>query len=133
MNLVTLGVRDLARSIAFYEQGLGLPRFAFASEQIAFFALNGTWLALFPRAALAEDIGVTDAPGAFAGITLAQNLASRDEVDALYAEAVAAGARRVKAPQETPWGGYSGYFADPDGVYWELAHVPQFWIGPRDE
>jgi len=132
MNLITLGVADLPRAIAFYQQGLGLPRFDFPSEQIAFFQLHGTWLALFPRAALAADIGVPAAPAGFAGITLAHNVASRTEADQVYAEALAAGARAVKPPQETSWGGYSGYFSDPDGHYWEVAHVPQFWIGPAD-
>ena len=132
MNLVTLGVADLPRAIAFYQQGLGLPRFEFPSEQIAFFALNGTWLALFSRAALAEDIGVPAAGSGFIGMNLAHNVASPAEVDQVYAEALSAGAREVKAPQETSWGGYSGYFADPDGFYWEVAHVPQFRIGPQD-
>lgn len=131
MNLVTLGVESLPRAIAFYQR-LGLPRFDFPSDQIAFFALDGTWLALFPRAALAEDIGVPAGGNGFAGMTLAHNVASPAEVDLVYAEALAAGARQVRAPHQTSWGGYSGYFADPDGFYWEVAHVPQFWIGPRD-
>lgn len=132
MNLVTLGVADLPRAIAFYEQGLRLPRHAFPSDKIAFFALNGTWLALFPRGALAADVGVADEGCGFAAITLAHNVASPAEADAVMAEAVAAGARLVKPAQPTDWGGYSGYFADPDGFLWEVAHVPQFWIGPGD-
>jgi catechol 2,3-dioxygenase-like lactoylglutathione lyase family enzyme len=132
INLITLGVDNLSRAVAFYQEGLGLPRFAFDSDQVAFFALNGSWLALYPRAALAADLGVPAAAGGFSAITLAHNVASRAEVDGVYAEAVKAGARVIKAPQETFWGGYSGYFADPDGHYWEVSHVPQFWIGPRD-
>lgn len=132
MNLVTLGVADMARAIAFYQDGLGLPRFAFASDEVAFFALDGTWLGLFSRAALAADAGLPDTPCGFAGISMAHNVGSTAEVDAVMGEAVAAGARLIKAAQPTSWGGYSGYFADPDGFLWEVAHVPQFWIGPRD-
>ncbi len=130
INLITLGVSDLQRATAFY-QALGLPRFEFPGEGITFFDLQGTWLALYPREALAEDIGVP-LQGAGA-ITLAHNLASPEQVDQVMEEALAAGATLLKAPQETFWGGYSGYFADPDGFYWELAHVPQFWIGPGED
>lgn len=132
INLITLGVADLPRSVAFYERGLGLPRHDFAGEGVAFFALDGTWLALYPRAALAADAGVPDGGGGFGGITLAHNVGDREAVDRVLAEAVAAGASLVKPAQEAFWGGYSGYFADPDGHLWEVAHVPQFWIGPAD-
>jgi uncharacterized glyoxalase superfamily protein PhnB len=87
-------------------------------------------LALFGRADLAADAGVADGPASFSGVALACNLASRDDVDAFHARAVAAGARSVKAPRQVFWGGYSGYFADPDGHLWEVAHNPFF---PLDE
>jgi len=131
INLITLGVADVARSAAFYE-ALGLPRLQFEAEEVAFFELNGTWLGLYSRTSLAADAGVPDDHGDFAGITLAHNVASPAEVDAVIAEAVSIGARLVKPAHETFWGGYSGYFADPDGFLWEVAHVPQFWIGPKD-
>lgn len=131
INLITLGVADIARATAFYRR-LGLPQHPFESEEVSFFALDGTWLALYPRTALAEDAGVPADDGPFAGITLAHNVASEAEVDAILKEAVEAGAELVKPAQKTFWGGYSGYFADPDGFLWEVAHVPQFWIGPQD-
>jgi len=131
ISMITLGVADLARSVAFYEQGLGLPRMD-SPPEVAFFTLNGTWLALYGREALAEDAGISPAGSGFAGFTLAHNLASEAEVDALMAQAVAAGARLVKPAQKVFWGGYSGYFADPDGYLWEVAHNPLFWVGPAD-
>ncbi len=125
ISLITLGVADLPRAIAFYQQGLGLPRHPLESDGVAFFALNGTWLSLFPRQELAKDIGISDQPQAgFSGITLAHNVGSKAEVDAVLAQAVAAGATLVKAAQAVFWGGYSGYFQDPDGHYWEVAFNP---------
>ncbi len=131
INLITLGVADLPRATAFYE-ALGLPRYPFESDAIAFFELNGSWLALFPRAELAADVGMSPEGSGFRGFTLAHNVASPEAVDGVMADAVAAGARIVKPAAETFWGGYSGYFADPDDFLWEVAHVPQFWIGPKD-
>src|SRR5690625_3181826 len=131
ISMVTLGVRDLERSVRFYEDGLGLPRMA-SPPEVAFFTLNGTWLGLYGRDALAEDVGISAAGSGFAGVTIAHNLASEAEVDALVAQAVAAGAELVKPPQKVFWGGYSGYFADPDGHLWEIAHNPLFWVGPKD-
>lgn len=135
--MITLGVDDVAAAATFYETGLGLPRFAVPSDEVAFFDLAGTWLGLFGRAALAEDAGVADAGVAaesapFGGFALAHNLASEAEVDALFKEALAAGATVTKAPQKTEWGGYSGYFRDLDGHLWEVAHNPHFWVGPPD-
>lgn len=131
ISLITLGVRDLERSVAFYEQGLGFPRME-SPPSVAFFTLNGTWLGLYGREALAEDAGVAPAPNGFSGITLAHNLASEAEVDQAMDEAVRAGARLVKRPQKVFWGGYSGYFADPDDYLWELAYNPFAWVGPSD-
>jgi catechol 2,3-dioxygenase-like lactoylglutathione lyase family enzyme len=124
IGLVTLGVADLARSLVFYRDGLGWPTHGYKPDAgVVFFALNGTWLSLYPRDKLAEDAGVAEGQG-FGGITLAHNEPSPESVDAAYAQAIAAGARAVKAPQKTFWGGYSGYFADPDGYLWEVAFNP---------
>ncbi len=131
ISMITLGVRDLAASIRFYEQGLGLPRME-SPPSVAFFTLNGTWLGLYGREALAEDAQVPAAGEGFEGFALAHNVASEEEVDALVAQAVAAGATLVKTPQKVFWGGYSGYFKDPDGHLWEVAHNPLFWLGPPD-
>jgi catechol 2,3-dioxygenase-like lactoylglutathione lyase family enzyme len=130
INLITLGVEELTRSIDFY-QSLGLPRFQFDSDGIAFFELHGAWLALYPKEALADDVGFSPEGSGFRGFTLAHNVASREAVDRVMSEALSSGAQLVKSAQETFWGGYSGYFADPDGFLWEVAHVPQFWIGPK--
>ncbi len=131
ISMVTLGVRDLAKAVAFYAQGLGLPRME-SPPEVAFFTLDGTWLGLYGREALAADATVPEAGSGFAGVALAHNVASEAEVDAVLAQAVAAGATLVKPGQKAPWGGYSGYFADPDGHLWEVAHNPHFWVGPAD-
>jgi catechol 2,3-dioxygenase-like lactoylglutathione lyase family enzyme len=127
ISLITLGVADLAASLAFYRDGLGLPR-RDGPEGIAFFDLKGTWLSLYKREALAEDATVSAEGSGFRGFTLAHNVASPEEVDALVKRAVEAGASLVKEPQKVFWGGYSGYFADPDGFLWEVAWNPHFTI-----
>lgn len=132
ISMITLAVRDMAESVRFYEQGLGLPRMN-SDPNVAFFRLNGSWLGLYGREALAEDVGIPAAGNGFSGFTLAHNLESEDAVDALMTQALEAGARLVKPAQKVFWGGYSGYFSDPDGHLWEVAHNPHFWIGPRDE
>ena len=123
ITIITLGVEDLQRAIDFYEKGLGLPR-KDESESIAFFEMTGTILALYPREELAEDITISSKGIGFQGFTLAHNVASPEEVDSTLTEAVAAGAELVKPGQKASWGGYSGYFKDPDGFYWEVAHNP---------
>ena len=132
ISMITLGTRDLEASVRFYEQGLGLPRME-SPPQVAFFTLNGSWLALYDRQSLAEGAGVSPEGSGFAGIAIAHNVDSEAAVDAIMAQAVSAGARLVKPARKAPWGGYSGYFADPDGYLWEIAHNPFFWVGPTDE
>lgn len=132
ISMITLGVRDMDRAVQFYEEGLGLPKMDY-DPAVAFFTLNGTWLALYPWNLLAEDAQVPAEGKGFRGVTLAHNLASEAAVDAFMAQALEAGATQIKPPQKVFWGGYSGYFADPDGHLWEVAYNPYFWIGPKDE
>jgi uncharacterized protein len=127
ISLITLGVTDLERSIRFYRDGLGLPMRA-GSEGVAFFETKGTWLALYPRQALAADAKQDPEGHGFTGFTLAHNVRSKDEVDLLITHASSAGGETVKQAQDTEWGGYSGYFKDPDGFLWEVACNPHFWI-----
>ncbi|WP_417568158.1 VOC family protein [Marinobacter sp.] len=130
--MITLGVSDLQRSIEFYEGGLGFPRMD-SPPEVAFFTLNGTWLGLYGRDALAEDAQVGGVSGGFAGFSLAHNVSSEDEVDQVMSQAASAGAVVTKPARKTEWGGYAGYFSDPDGYLWEIAHNPFFWVGPSDE
>ena len=130
LTLLTLGVADMARAVAFYDR-LGWPRSkANDPGAVAFYRLHNLVLALFPRAHLAADAQVPDTPPGFGGVTLALNQDSEAAVDAVLAEAVEAGARLLKPGQTVFWGGYSGYFADPDGHLWEVAYNPFF---PFDE
>ena len=132
ISMITLGVRDLAASVKFYEEGLGFPRME-SPPEVAFFTLNGTWLGLYGRDALAADATVPSDGSGFESFTLAHNVQSEAEVDDIFKLAVAAGALPLKQPGKVFWGGYSGYFKDPDGHLWEIAYNPHFWIGPRDE
>lgn len=125
ISLVTLGVADVARARKFYE-ALGLAASSASQERIAFFQLNGMALAVFPRAALAEDAHLTDSAPGFSGIALAYNCRSEAEVDAVIAHAIGCGGSLRKAAQKVFWGGYSGYFSDPDGHLWEVAFNPYF-------
>jgi catechol 2,3-dioxygenase-like lactoylglutathione lyase family enzyme len=129
VSLVTLGVSDLARSRAFYE-ALGWQTGAKPDDDVVFFQTGGSILALWGRAELAEDSGVTDG-GGWGGITLAHNVRSPAEVDELIEQARAAGGEIPRAGAETFWGGYSGVFLDPDGHPWEVAHNP-FWTLAED-
>jgi catechol 2,3-dioxygenase-like lactoylglutathione lyase family enzyme len=132
ISMITLGVRNMAAAIEFYEHGLGFPRME-SPPEVAFFTLNGTWLGLYGREALAEDARVAAEGSGFEGFTLAHNVESEAQVDEVVAQAVAAGAALVKQPEKVFWGGYSGYFKDLDGHLWEVAHNPLFWVGPGDE
>jgi uncharacterized protein len=126
LSLVTLGVGDLARSRAFYT-GLGWRTGAAPEDDVVFFRAGGAVLALWDRAKLAEDSGVADA-GGWGGVTLAHNVRSPEEVDAVIEEARSAGADVVREAGETFWGGYSGVFVDPDGHPWEVAHNPHWTL-----
>jgi catechol 2,3-dioxygenase-like lactoylglutathione lyase family enzyme len=124
VSLVTLGVRDLARSRAFYE-ALGWSTTADPDDDVVFFQAGGMVLALWDRGELARDSGVDDG-GGWGGVTLAHNVRSPAAVDAVLAAAEAAGATIARSGAKTSWGGYSGVFVDPDGHPWEVAHNP-FW------
>ncbi|MGI8461119.1 MAG: VOC family protein [Solirubrobacterales bacterium] len=126
LSVVTLGVSDLARSRAFYE-AIGWSTNAADDDDVVFFQAGGMVVALWGRASLAEDSGVEDS-GGWGGITLAHNVGSPAEVDAVTEEARAAGAEVVREPVETFWGGYSSAFTDPDGHPWEIAHNPHWTI-----
>jgi uncharacterized protein len=123
ITMVTLGVADVAASTTFYEK-LGFEKSSASQESVTFFRMKGTVLGLFGRTALAEDAGVEDSAPGFSGVTLAHNLDSEAAVDAAFAHALSCGAKPVKKPEKVFWGGYSGYFADPDGHLWELAFNP---------
>lgn len=132
ISMITLGVHDLEKAIKFYEEGLGFPRME-SPPSVAFFTLNGTWLGLYGWDELAADAQVSAEGTGFRGFSLAHNVASEETVDAVVNQAIAAGATLVKQPQKVFWGGYSGYFKDPDGHLWEVAHNPLFWVGPVDD
>jgi uncharacterized protein len=125
ISFVTLGVSDLERATRFYAEGLRLPRLK-SPPSVSFFELGKTWLALYPRHLLAADAGVAAAGSGFPGFALAHNVRSEDEADRLLDQVAAAGGRIVKPAQPTDWGGYAGYFADPDGFLWEVAWNPRF-------
>jgi catechol 2,3-dioxygenase-like lactoylglutathione lyase family enzyme len=125
ISLITLGVADLERATDFYEKALLLPRLP-SPPEITFFDMGKTWLALFPRDQLAADIGVPSVGSGFNGFTLAHNVRSPAEVDLLLNQVATAGGVIVKTAQRADWGGYSGYFCDPDGFYWEVAWNPDF-------
>ena len=124
ISFVTLGVTDLDRSVRFYEVGLGLSREA-GPLGAAFFDMGGVRLALYPRPLLAADAGVSPEGSGFAGFALAHNVASAEAADRLLQDAAEAGGRIVKPAQVAEWGGYAGYFADPDGFLWEVAWNPR--------
>jgi hypothetical protein len=130
ISLITLGVRDLARARRFYEQGLGWRPHALTNPQVAFYQAGGLIVGLFGHAALAEEANLphpaTDPP--FRGACVAHNVPTREQVDATLAEAERAGGRVVCAGIERVWGGYTGYFTDPDGHLWEVAWNPGFTL-----
>jgi hypothetical protein len=125
ISLITLGVTDMKRSRAFYEK-LGFEASSQSNDDVTFFQAGALIFGLYGHAALAEDAAVDESTPDFRGVSIAYNTRDRAEVDAVLAEAVAAGATLKKPAEEVFWGGYSGYFADPDGHLWEVAHNP-FW------
>lgn len=130
LGVVTLGVRDIARARRFYEDGLGWHRDG-GEDDVAFYQIPGMVFALFEWPKLAEDAGVSPEGTGFRGIALAYNTRSKDEVYTVLDEARAAGAQMLVEPRDTFWGGYNGYFADPDGHLWEVAWNP-FWTVRED-
>ncbi|MCK6389654.1 MAG: VOC family protein [Azonexus sp.] len=130
ISFITLGVTDLARSRQFY-RALGWQESASSQESVAFYQAGSVAFALFPRTALAEDAAVDAAGSGFSGITLAHNVADEAAVDQLLAEAVAAGARLIRPADKAFWGGYRGYFADPDGYLWEICYNPFVQLDAR--
>jgi catechol 2,3-dioxygenase-like lactoylglutathione lyase family enzyme len=131
LTLITLGVTDLARALAFYRDGLGWPTSYKEGDEVAFFATAGTRLGLYGLHALCEDIspGTKPSSGGFGGITIAHNVRTKEEVAAVLAEVERAGGRIVKPAQDVFWGGHSGYFTDPDGYHWEVAWNPIMPLG----
>jgi catechol 2,3-dioxygenase-like lactoylglutathione lyase family enzyme len=129
--LITLGVEDLERSVAFYRDGLGLPTQGIMGTEfeigaVAFFQLQpGLKLALWPRTSLAADTGLPVGAASPTNFSLAHNVSSTSEVDAIMEQALRAGAKLVKPAQIAFWGGYAGYFQDPDGHLWEVAYNPE--------
>lgn len=128
ISIITLGVNDLIASTEFYKNGLGLPHSSHSNENISFFELNGTWLALYPKDSLAADANIKSNGDGFCGVTLAHNVKVKQEVDRVLALAEKSGAKITKPAKDTFWGGYSGYFSDLDGYLWEAAWNPHFWI-----
>jgi hypothetical protein len=135
VTVITLGVDDLERSLRFYRDGLGLPTQGIVGTElehgaVAFFDLQaGLKLAVWPRSSLAHDSGIPAGAPSATEFTLGHNVSSRGEVHAVMEEARGAGARIVKEAHDTFWGGYAGYFADPDGHLWEVVWNPAFEVG----
>ncbi|HKJ26697.1 MAG TPA: VOC family protein [Anaerolineales bacterium] len=132
IHIITLGVADLSRAYEFYHNGLGFPTSKKPEDGIIFFKTGGVCLALYPEKSLAEDVS-PDFPAErsrFSGITLAHNTRKKEEVDAFLQQAVEAGGTLEKPAQDVFWGGYSGYFSDPDGYLWEVAYSDNWEFHP---
>ena len=132
ISIITLGVGDLEKSFRFYHEGLGLPTQSKLEDGIIFFQTSGTRLALYPLDKLAEDISpeLTTKRSGFPGITLSHNTRTKEEVDQVLQLAENAGGVIIKQAQDVFWGGYSGYFTDPDGYYWEVAWAESWDFNP---
>ncbi len=125
ISIITLGVSNFQKSFAFYVNGLGFkPHDYNQKDEYVMLEMEGTWLALCPRDALIKDVTVPIASPGLSAVTLAHNVSSKERVDEVYKEAIEAGAKPIKKPQDAFWGGYSGYFADTDGYLWEVAYNP---------
>lgn len=138
LNLITLGVKDMVESLTFYREGLGFEVVVYGEEtnpDVMFFNNGGTKISLFPIDRLVNDINEANPPEispGFGGITLAYNGKSKEEVDHVFALAKKAGATIVKEPETVFWGGYSGYFQDPNGYYWEVAYGDMWQFDEND-
>lgn len=136
INIICLGVRDIVKSRSFYRDGLGFQTPSNEEKpQVVFFNNGGTRLELYERQGLAKDINPDNPPPlaeGFSGITLAYNAKSREEVDRIFARIEEIGGSVAKAPQDVFWGGYSGYFRDPDGYYWEVAYADSWKFDAND-
>ena len=132
-HLVTLGVTDFEQSYKFYAETLGWKPASASQDDTAFFQAGGVVLSIYPREKLAEDALISPEGHGFSGITLAYNARSESEVNEIINDLRSKGVKILKEPQKVFWGGYSGYFKDPDGHLWEVAHNPLFWVGPRDD
>ena len=130
LHLITLGVRDFKKSVEFYSEILGWKPSSSSSDDVMFFQAGGVVLSIYSHEKLAEDALVSAEGSGFAGFTLAYNAQSESEVDELISDLKSKGVKIVKEPQKVFWGGYSSYFADPDGYLWEVAYNPFF---PFDE
>ncbi|MFW6290348.1 MAG: VOC family protein [Mariniphaga sp.] len=126
INVITLGVDDLEKSKAFYRRALGWEPAKGSDENIVFYNHGGIVLSLYPFEKLADDAGLPAHKSEFPGITLSINQKNKEAVDEVYKQAIKNGAKDLIKPHETFWGGYGGYFADPDGYPWEVAWAP-FW------
>lgn len=125
ISLITLGVNDIEKSLAFYRDGLGFETHEYKEgDGHVMFKMEGSWLGLFPLNKLAEGAKVTAEKGKFSGIVFAHNVPSKDKVDEVYKLAIKAGAKGLKEPQEVFWGGYEAHFSDPDGYVWGVACNP---------
>ncbi len=132
LSLITLGVKDLRRALDFYQRGLGWKTSSASGDDVAFFPMGGIVFALYPREKLAEDASVNPIGSGFSGIALAYNAKSQDEVDNVLQTVQRIGGKIVKPAHKAFWGGYSGYFADPDGHLWEVAWNPFWQFDDRD-
>jgi uncharacterized protein len=132
INIITLGVSDFKKSLNFYKDKLGWKTSPASQDDIAFFPMGGIVFAIYPFDLLAKDAGVKAEKKGFGGITLSYNAKSEEEVDKVLKTAEKAGAKIQKKAQKVFWGGYSGYFKDPDGYLWEVAHHPFFTFDKND-
>ncbi|MEM6404917.1 MAG: VOC family protein [Cyanobacteria bacterium P01_D01_bin.116] len=132
LNIVTLGVKDLERSLKFYKDGLGWKPSSASNENVAFFQMGGIVFSLYPREKLAEDATIKSDGDGFSGITLAYNAKDEAEVDKVLQQVESLGAKIIKKAEKVFWGGYSGYFADFDGHLWEVAWNPFFEFDESD-
>ena len=125
ISMITLGVKDFQKSFQFYNDGLKFKAHNYKDgDNFAVFEMEGSWLSIYPKDKLAEDITIEDNGKGFGGFTLAHNVKSKEIVDTVFQEVIKAGGKPIKIPQEVFWGGYSAYFADPDNYYWEIAYNP---------